>query len=211
MADSVNPFVSSTPPYKDPAGNTWTDPRGSMANRPGTLVEARYGPFSVPHNCVVNNNCPHNVVDFNALPPCTNCYITDSVPNLTYDGNSPDGHANGTTANLDTNMMMHHFVLINTANTDSVCPSGLQGQFGERFFASGNERSEMHLPAPYGYVNSGSSPWWLIYHLVNKDPTLDKKVSIQVIYRYRTDPPMVQAAKPLWLDIDGCGDSEYTI
>src|SRR5207245_9750469 len=95
MADSVNPFVSSTPPYKDPAGNTWTDPRGSMANRPGTLVEARYGPFSVPHNCVVNNNCPHNVVDFNALPPCTSCYITDNVAHPIHDVHSRDGQAHG--------------------------------------------------------------------------------------------------------------------
>src|SRR2546425_8776962 len=90
MADSVNPFVSSTPPYQDPAGNTWTDPRGSMPNRPGTLVEARYGPFTVPHNCIANNNCPHNLVDINALPPCTNCYITDIVPNRIHHGGSPD-------------------------------------------------------------------------------------------------------------------------
>jgi hypothetical protein len=209
MADSIQTFQSSTPPYKDPAGNTWTDPRGSMPNRTGTLVEARYGPYTVNANSQV-----HNALNFSAPAPCTNCYITDIVPNLIYDGGSPDGHADGTTANLDTNVMMHHFVLSYPNRTDPVCPNGLQtnilGTPYERFFAAGNERSELHLPTPYGYQSS-SSTYLLIYHLVNKDPTQNKKVSIQIIFRYRSDPPQAQSAKPLWFDIDGCNDSEYTI
>src|SRR6185436_20277445 len=97
------------------------------------------------------------------------------------------------------------FVLINTARSDSVCPGGLEGQLGERFFASGNERSQMHLPGPFGYQN-GSSSWVLISHLVNKG-AVQKKVTIQVTYQYRTAGGA--DAKPLWLDIDGCQDSEY--
>jgi hypothetical protein len=209
MADSVQTFQSSTPPYKDPAGNTWTDPRGAMPNRTGTLVEARYGPYTVNANSQV-----HNALNFSAPAPCQNCYITDIVPNLVYDGNSPDGSPNGTEANLNSNMMMHHFVLSYPNRTDTVCPSGLQtnilGTPYERFFAAGNERSEIHLPTPYGYQSS-SPTYLLIYHLVNKDLVQNKKVSIQVIFRYRSDPPQAQSAKPLWLDIDGCGDSEYTI
>ncbi len=174
---------------------------------PGTLVEARYGPFTVPANSQV-----HNAVDFSAPAPCTNCYITDIMPNLVYDGDSnfpPQGNPPvPQTANLVNNMMMHHFVLINSANQDPVCPSGLQGQIGERFFASGNERSEMHLAKPYGYNNT-SSTWTLIYHLVNKGPA-DKHISIQAFFRYRTDSAAM-AAKPLWLDINGCGDSNYTV
>ena len=53
---------------------------------------------------------------------------------------------NGTTANLNNDAMLHHFVLINPGRADPVCPSGLEGQLGERFFAAGNERSQMHLP-----------------------------------------------------------------
>jgi hypothetical protein len=208
-ADTVATFQSSTPPYVDPSGNTWTDPRGSMANRPGTLVEARYGPFTVNANSSV-----HNAIDFSAPVPCANCYVTDIVPNLIYDGNSPDGSPNGSTANLNNGAMMHHFVLINQARQDAVCPTGLQGQIGERFFASGNERSELHLPPPYGYLNpSGQNTWVLIYHLVNKS-AVDKKLSVQIVYRYRNpggSPPQPVESKPLWLDIDGCNDSEYTI
>src|SRR2546426_6889737 len=61
MADSIATFQSSTPPYKDPAGNTWTDPRGAMPTRTGTLVEARYGPYTVNANSQV-----HNALNFSA-------------------------------------------------------------------------------------------------------------------------------------------------
>jgi hypothetical protein len=183
---------------------SFTDTRSDYdTSRPGTLVEGRYGPFTVNANSQV-----HNAIDFSAPAPCTNCYITDIVPNLIYDGDA--NNPTGTTANLNNGAMMHHFVLINPARADAVCPTGLQGQLGERFFASGNERTHMHLPSPFGYYNPASqSTWTLIYHLVNK-AAVQKKISIQIFYRYRTDPPNVSESKPLWLDIDGCGDSEYT-
>ena len=73
------------------------------------------------------------------------------VPSLVYESDA--NNANGTVANLNNNAMMHHFVLLNPQRTDTVCPGGLQGQLGERFFAAGNERSQMHLPGPYGYFN----------------------------------------------------------
>ena len=81
-----------------------------------------------------------------------NCWITDMVPSLVYESDA--NNANGTVANLNNNVMMHHFVLINPRpSADTVCPGGLQGSLGERFFAAGNERSQMHLPSPYGYFN----------------------------------------------------------
>jgi hypothetical protein len=182
---------------------TFTDARNDYPTRSGTLVEGRYGPFTVNANSQV-----HNAIDFTAPTPCQGCYITDIVPNLIYDGDA--NNPTGTTANLNNGAMMHHFVLINNGKTDTVCPSGLQGQIGERFFAAGNERTHMHLPSPFGYYNPpGQNTWVLIYHLVNKS-SVQKKLSIQIFYRYRTDPPSVMEAKPLWLDIDGCGDSEYT-
>jgi hypothetical protein len=188
---------------------SFTDTRNDFkASRPGTVVEGRYGPTTVNANSQV-----HNAVNFSAPTPCQDCYITDIVPNLIYQGDA--NNADGTTANLNNGAMMHHFVLINPARQDAVCPSGIQGQLGERFFASGNERTHMHLPGPYGYYNpAGRTTWTLITHLVNKS-AVQKKLSIQIIYKFRqasdtTFPPPIEA-KPLWLDIDGCGDSEYTI
>jgi hypothetical protein len=193
----------------NPPNIPFSDARNDFqASRPGTVVEGRYGPTTVPANSQV-----HNQIDFSAPAPCTDCYITDIVPNLIYDGDA--NNATGTTANLDTGAMMHHFVLINPARSDAVCPGGLQGQLGERFFASGNERTHMHLPSPYGYYNpAGRTNWTMIVHLVNKS-SVDKKLSIQIYYKFRqasdTSFPPPAEAKPLWLDIDGCGDSEYTI
>lgn len=193
----------------NPPNIPFSDARGDyQASRPGTVVEARYGPTTVNANSQV-----HNAINFNAPAPCTDCYITDIVPSLIYDGDA--NNTTGTVANLNNGAMMHHFVLINPARTDQVCPSGLQGQLGERFFASGNERTHMHLPSPYGYYNPpGRTTWTLITHLVNKS-NVQKKLSIQIYYKFRqandtTFPPPLEA-KPLWLDIDGCGDSEYTI
>ncbi len=177
------------------------------ASRPGTLVEARYGPYTVNANSQV-----YNALSFGAPTPCTNCYITDIIPQLIYEGDA--NNTTGTPANLNNNVMMHHFVLINPARQDVVCPTGVQGQLGERFFAAGNERTHMHLPGPYGYYNpAGQNTWTLIYHLINK-AAVQKKISIQIYYKYRlasdtTFPPPIET-KPLWLDIDGCGDSEYT-
>jgi hypothetical protein len=201
-ADTV--VCGPAPSNPKPACPAFSDSRGDYASRPGTDVEIRYGPYTVNANSQI-----HNAFNLSAPVPCANCYITDIVPNLVYDGDA--NNTTGTTANLNSGAMMHHFVLINPARPDAVCPSGLQGQFGERFFASGNERTHMHLPRPFGYLNPASqSTWMLVYHLVNKS-AVAKNLSIQIHYRYRTDPPNVTEAKPLWLDIDGCGDSEYTI
>ena len=69
----------------------------------------------------------------------------------------------------------------------------------------------MHLPAPYGYTTAASTNWTLISHLVNKGArrrrTSASRSSTSTARRRRRPPP---SAKPLWLDIDGCGDSEYT-
>ena len=193
----------------NPPNIPFSDARNDFnSSRPGTVSEGRYGPFTVNANSEI-----HNAIDSSAPPPCTNCYITDIVPQLIYDGDA--NNTTGTVANLANGIMMHHFVLINPARQDAVCPGGLQGFLGERFFAAGNERTHMHLPPQYGYLNpSGQNSWTLIYHLVNKS-AVQKKVSIQIYYKWRsasdtTFPPPLEA-KPWWLDIDGCGDSEYTI
>ena len=41
--------------------------------------------------------------------------------------------------------------------------------------------------------------------------TSDKTVYVQVTYTYRPSWENVQRVRPVWLDIDQCGDSEYSI
>ena len=185
---------------------SFSDPRSAMPQRPGHVIKrVRYG-MSTTQNFVLQGGAAiHNAFRADAPAPCTNCVITDMVPNLVYmgDANNPDG----TTANLNNGGLMHHFVLLNGARSDPVCPTGLQGQLGERLFASGNERSQLHLPSPFGYSNGNTPSWRLITHVVNKG-TVSKSLNIEITYHYRTTGGA--DAKPLWLDINGCGDSNYT-
>lgn len=201
LAVSVFGFAGSASADSMTTLASFSDPRGAMPNRAGHVIKrARYGPFNVPANGQI-----HNAIKFNAAPPCQDCWITDMVPSLVYESDA--SFANGTVANLNNSAMMHHFVLLNPQRTDVVCPSGLQAQLGQRFFAAGNERSQMHLPAPYGYFNGSATNWTLIYHLVNKAAQA-KNISIEIVYQYRTAGG--EDALPLWLDIDGCADSEYS-
>ena len=193
MADSVTTLSS------------FSDPRTAMPARPNhTIKRVRYGYSSTSDFVLLAGNSFHNALRHDVPAPCTNCYITDAVPSLVYVNDA--NHPNGTVANLDTDAMLHHFVLINRQRPDSVCPGGLTGQIGERFFAAGNERSQMHLPAPFGYQNSRST-WSLIMHVINKG-AVSKSLNIEVVFQYRTAG--ASEAKPLWWDVDGCVDSEYS-
>ena len=170
---------------------SFADPRGDLPARPGQLVRALYGPFTVPANGVFPT--------FVSVPaPCTNCRITDMVPNLVFDGG-------GGTANLNNGLMLHHFVLFNPVQQGVGCP------IREPFFGAGNERTDAHLPTPFGYTNN-SANWDMNTHIVNKSATA-RTVNIEVIFRWR---PLSETAdtRPLWLDIDSIcsgGNSEYTI
>ena len=171
---------------------SFSDPRTDLPSRPGQLRRALYGPFTVPANGELHN------VPLSVPAPCTNCRITDMVPNLVFDGS-------GATANLDNGMMLHHFVLFNPVQTGIGCP------ISEPFFGAGNERTHLHLATPFGYANTAAN-WNMITHVVNKSAT-PRTVNIEIIFR---DRPLTETAdtRPLWLDIDSIcsgGNSEYTI
>jgi hypothetical protein len=184
---------------------SFNDPRNAMPIRPGHVIKrVRLGYTSSQNYVLPAGNSIHNAIRFDIPAPCTNCWITDIVPSLVYMGDP--NHPDGEDANLDTDVNMHHFVLVNPGRADPVCPGGLQGQLGERFFAAGNERSQMHLPTPFGYQNSNST-WRMVSHVVNRG-NVQKSLQIQVVFQYRTTGGA--DAKPLWFDIDGCGDSDYT-
>ena len=171
--------------------SSFADPRGDLPSHPGQLVRSTYSTFTIPANGELHN------VPMNVDAPCTNCRITDMVPNLVF--------TSGSTANMQDGLLLHHFVIFNPAQTGIGCP------ISEPFFGAGNERTHLHLPSPYGYHNS-SATWNMIVHLVNKNP-VPQTVNIEVVYRWRpvaeTEP-----SRPAWLDIDSIcngGNSEYTI
>ena len=171
--------------------SSFSDPRGALPNHPGQLVRSTYGTFTIPANGQLHN------VPMSITPPCTNCGITDMIPSLVF--------TNGDTANIQDGLMLHHFVIFNPAQQGIGCP------ISEPFFGAGNERTQLHLPSPYGYRNT-SPNWNMIVHLVNQN-NVAATVNIQVVYRWRSAAE-TESARPAWLDIDSIctgGNSEYPI
>ena len=76
----------------------------------------------------------HTFSEYAAEKPCSDCIITWMQAGLEY--------PNGTYANANTGMWLHHIVLTNTDRPSSVC--GMQ-YGGDRFFASGNERTAVNI------------------------------------------------------------------
>jgi hypothetical protein len=74
-------------------------------------------------------------LDLDATKPCDECLITWMQASLEY--------PNGTIANSDTGMWLHHSVALNRGRNDTVC--GGTALSPQRFFASGNERTAVDL------------------------------------------------------------------
>lgn len=190
-----------------------------------TDTTVRWGPFTLPaadangpgqlHNLIAKDggcswitNLFADCVETNITKPCTNCYITGIRPNLVEAGtNNVVNHMNGG--------MLHHIVNINFDRNDPTCPPNLFGktiqQLGaveggnERFFASGNERTQMALPPGYGYYVGSGDEWGIIFHLMNMTP--DPR-AVEFEFTFTWVPAGVESVKPIWFDIDQCNDSE---
>ena len=93
-------------------------------------AKVTYGPFE--GEAMGEDNGMIDYIQVGATLPCSNCTITYLMAGLEY--------PNGTHANANTSLWLHHIVLIDHANTDTVCGSNSYTQ-GQRLFASGNERT----------------------------------------------------------------------
>lgn len=119
----------------------------------------RYGAFTLPAATDAGPGMIHNQLKFAVQRPCLDCYITSFTPDLVY----PDG----TKATMDTGAMLHHFVLTSQFRSDATCGNTLLGLAGERFFASGNERTAIAFPYGYGYRVRWYDSWNLLVDLMN--------------------------------------------
>jgi len=144
----------------------------------------------------------HNKLMFGVSRPCVDCYLTSFTPDLVY--------ADGSKATMDTGPMLHLMVLTSQFRQDATCGNSWLGLAGERFFASGDERTAISFPNGYGYRVRGYDSWNLLVDLMNHGSEA-KTVYVQVTYQYRPSWEPVKRLKPVWLDIDQCGDSEYSI
>ena len=166
----------------------------------------RYGPFTVPGG---SEEMPgmKQAIRLAVSKPCSECYVTSFTPDLIY--------ADGSRADMDNGMMMmHHAVFASQWRSDATCSGTWLGLAGERFFASGDERSRVDFTTAdghrYGYRLHWYDQWNLLVDLMNMSAR-DKAVYVAVTYTYRSAWDSVRPVKPVWLDIDNCSDSEYSI
>jgi len=174
----------------------------AAANAATYTKVVRYGPYTLPAATDTVAGSTLTQLKLAVQRPCTDCFITSFTPDLVYE--------NGTRATMETGAMLHHFVLSSQFRSDATCSNTWLGLAGERFFASGNERTAIAFPAGYGYRVRWYDSWNLLVDLMNHT-TSAQTVYVQVRYAYRPSWESVKRLKPVWLDIDQCGDSEYSI
>jgi len=162
-----------------------------------------YGPFTIPAGTATDPGMIHNKLLLGVRRPCSDCFITSFTPDLVYGDRT-------TRATMDSGPMLHHFVLTNQFRRDATCGSSWLGLAGQRFFASGDERTAIALPSGYGYRTRWYDSWNMLVDLMNH-ATTSKTVYVRVTYTYRPWWETVRGVTPVWLDIDQCGDSEYSI
>jgi hypothetical protein len=111
-------------------GNITTLTPSYFTNDGSQRVKIKYGPFTAPSSA--DNNGMQTFEAKNVTMPCSDCLITYMLAGLEY--------PNGSYANSDTGMWLHHTVFYDSGRNDTVCT-----QAPNRFFASGNERTIVDL------------------------------------------------------------------
>lgn len=185
----------------------------SVANATITTKVIEYGPYTIP----AGSGDPHdhdtmgqieNKIVTNISKPCTSCTLIAVTPDLVY--------TNGSKANLNTGPMLHHamFAASGGGKSDVTCAGKGPGLLGERFFASGNERTAVDLTSlSYGYKIGSSETWNMVIDLMNWETT-SKEVKLKMTYKYGTgsDHSGREGLRPVWLDLDQCSlDSEVSV
>lgn len=148
-----------------------------------------------------------NQIDWDVSKPCTGCTIVKVEPNLVY--------SNGTTAHVADGPMLHHTLLAASGGgkSDATCAGTAVGFLGQRFFASGNERTVMDVSLlDYGYKVGNNDDFNMVTELTNWETT-SQTVYVRVKYTYATgsDHSGRDGLTPVWLDLDQCGDSEVSV
>ena len=88
------------------------------------------------------------------------------------------------------------------ASPTSPAPATGPGLLGERFFASGDERTAVDLTSlPYGYKVNSTETWNMVFDMMNW-ATTSKTVKIRMTWKYATgtDATSRAALRPVWLD-----------
>jgi Stress up-regulated Nod 19 len=211
-APGPGPSTTEHPHPTTPSTTAPTNPNPNQPQPIGTKRTIRYGPFTIP-GAPTNPDGTHghahtgNMFQFGIQKPCSDCFVTSLAADLVY--------ADGTQANWSNDAQLHHMVMFNSAwgKSDATCSASVLGFLGQRFFAAGDERTKVISPQGYGYYTGWFDSWSMIYELANHQTT-PKQVYISMDYWYVPaswgQAPGMTNVEPVWMDIDQCGDSEYT-
>ncbi|KAK5662012.1 hypothetical protein OQA88_10123 [Cercophora sp. LCS_1] len=126
--------------------------------------------------------------------PCSDCTITQAIGNLEY--------ANGTTANVNTGLYLHHAVVGNSKRNSTSCAAMFELAFG-----FGNERTPISISVngtvKAGYPLKAGENFILFAEIMNQaSVTRDAVVTIDWEF-IPSIPSDFRQAVPVWLDVDG--------
>ncbi|MGK2956368.1 MAG: cupredoxin domain-containing protein [Solirubrobacterales bacterium] len=160
---------------------------GRTTMLPGGIERTTYkvGPLNVTSG---QNRIAYSAIA-GADRPAVDGWITRMVPNLTWeDGSIPKS----------SKVMFHHGVWLNLSRTDPTSDTP------ERFFATGEEKTNMDLPDGYGYRYENSDRWILNHMIHNLVP---EPMKLYITYTMDFIPDTAPAAegmktaRPIWLDV----------
>lgn len=169
-----------------------------------TTTTVEYGPWTIP----AGNGDPHdhdnagmisNEIRTNVARPCSGCKLIAIDPEMV-------DATTGREVNMRTGPMLHHFLFAASNRTDNTCNGTAVGTLGQRFFASGNERTAIDIERlAYGYEVGSTDRWTMVTDLMNWS-TETRRVKIKVTFKYATgsDATSRTNLRPWWLDVDGC-------
>jgi len=207
--ERVPPVPDAAPALSEMAPTARIVDRKQLPNG-ATRTTVRMGPIVTQphygHGGGEHGHGTHTTIAGPWTPPCVNCYLTSVKPDLTY--------ADGSSANYDTGVTLHHAVLFDRSKKDVTC--GDSRSFyeltGRRLFASGNERTAGRLPAGFG-VKLGKAPMtWGAAELMNMKPEPQAVFVEATITHVPASTPGMEAVTPVWLDSANCtGDSQHSV
>ncbi|HMG45678.1 MAG TPA: hypothetical protein VK611_30395 [Acidimicrobiales bacterium] len=157
--------------------------------QPGVeTLQFKFGPIAIEPG---QNNIDYSGLD---IPkPEVDGYIVSITPDLVRE--------DGTVPPVDV-IHLHHGVWANVSATREERETG--GGLAQLFFAAGEEKTRMTLPAGYGYEYEANDRWIINYMIHNLLSTPDEVwVTYEIGFIPKTAPEAadIKVAHPLWMDV----------
>ena len=161
-------------------------PMDQSPDQGATRLHFKIGPFVVEpgQNNIANRSA-------RSQQPQEDGWIVGIRPNLEY--------ANGETPGVDV-IHLHHAVWLNLSAQDTTDPA-----LPERFFAVGEEKTNLKFPQGYGYAYKATDRWlldYMIHNLTSKRDTVWVSYDIDFIPATSPYAKNIKPARPIWMDVE---------